>query len=165
MSPEYKYYKTVITAAAEAQGLDPILVGAVAQTESSCRTDAFRHEPQFWLRYMKPSPKYAHLNPRRYSSSYGLMQPMWVVAVEEGFDPSLPPEHLFVPELSLEYGCKRLKKCLEWADGHSGTAKDRLLSGLAAYNGGRNSAQAPPNPRNIKYALKVWSYVQELTGL
>ena len=165
MSPDYAHYKPLIETIAIVQGLDALLIAAVVQTESSFRADAFSHEPQFWARYMKPSPKYAHLHPRRYSSSYGLMQPMWVVAVEEGFSPALPPEHLFVPELSLEYGCKRLKRCLEWAATFGANEKDTLLSGLSAYNGGRNSAQRPPNPRNIKYALRVWQHLTDVARI
>ncbi len=108
MNPDYNYYKPFVETAAESFDLNPLLVASVVQTESNFRADAFRHEPQFWARYMKPSQEYKSLNPRRYSSSYGLMQPMWVVAVEEGLDRDLPPEVLFQPEQSLYYGCKRL---------------------------------------------------------
>ena len=162
MSPEYKHYASVIADTATRHSLEPILIAAIAQTESSCRADAFRHEPGFWKRYMAKSAQYAHLNPRRYSSSYGLMQPMWLVAIEEGLDPALPPETLFIPEQSLEFGCRRFAKCLAWAQRFGAPEKDMLLSALAAYNGGRNASNAPPNPRNIKYALKAWSYVEEL---
>ena len=163
MSPESKYYRAVIEAAAARHALSPALVMAVVQTESSFRADAFRHEPQFWIRYMQKNPLYKDLNPRRYASSYGLAQPLWVVAVEEGFDAALPPEHLFVPETGLEFGCRRLKRCLDWAAAFGASEKDTLLSACAAYNGGRNSAQQPPAPRNIKYSLTVWKHLQELT--
>lgn len=162
MNPDYTYYRPLISNVAVRTQLDPSLVAAVVWTESNFRADAFRHEPQFWKRYMATSPAYKHLHPRRYSSSYGLMQPMWVTAVEEGFDPNRPPEDLFSPELSLTYGCKRLRGCLNWAMKFQAPEKDALLAGLAAYNGGRNSANAPPNPRNIKYALRVWQHLTEL---
>ena len=162
MNTEYLQYKPLIETVATRHNLNPLVVGAVVWTESSFKADAFRHEPQFWVRYMKPSAKYQHLHPRRYASSYGLLQPMWVVAVEEGLDPTKPPETLFVPEESLEYGCRRLARCLAWASAFGAPDKDTILSGLAAYNGGRNSAQAPPNPKNIKYSLRVWQYIQEL---
>lgn len=146
------------------QGLLPLIVAAVCQTESNYRADAFRHEPQFWLRYMAKNPAYAALHPRRYSSSYGLMQVMWVAAVEDGHDATLPPESLFVPEVGLVAGCRRLKRCIDWArQFRTVSDKDRLLGALAAYNGGMNSSQAPPNPRNIKYALRVWQHLQELS--
>ena len=165
MSPDLKHFKAAIEAISTAQGVEWCLMAAVVQAESGFRADAFRHEPAFWARYMKKTPQYGGLNPRRYASSYGLAQVMWVVAVEEGFDATLPPEHLFVPELSLDYGCKRLKRCLDWASKFvDATEKGRLLSALAAYNGGRNSAQTPPNPRNIKYALRVWGFLQELVA-
>ena len=162
MNPDYAYYKPLIEQAAATHGLNPVLVAAVCQTESSFRTDAFRHEQQFWVRYMAKNPKYSHLNPRRYSSSYSLGQVMWVVAVEEGLDPKLPPEHLFIPEVGLEYACRKLKKCLTWAKQFGAGEKDTILAALAGYNGGCNSSQAPPNPRNIKYALKVWTALQAL---
>jgi len=163
MSPDYQYYKPLLEPVAEEFGIPQIVLAAVVQAESSFRADAFRHEPQFWVRYMKKNDLYKDLNPRRYSSSYGLMQPMWVVAVEEGLDPEMPPEVLFQPEQSLYYGAKRLAGCLQWATTYDANEKDTLLSGLAAYNGGRNSSQAPPNPRNVKYALRVWKYMEELS--
>ena len=163
MNTEFGRYRPLIEAVATQHGLPPLLVAAVAQRESAFKADAFRHEPQFWVRYMKSSPQYHHLHPRRYASSYGLMQPMWVVAVEEGLDQARPPEVLFVPEESLEYGCRRLRKCLDWAKQFVGASeKEALLSGLAAYNGGRNAANKPPNPRNIAYALRVWQHMIEL---
>ena len=162
MNPEYLRYRPLIEVAAHQHGLEAPLVAAVCQTESAFRTDAFRHEPQFYARYMAKNAKYKDLHPRRYSSSYGLMQVMWVVAVEDGFDPARPPEHLFIPDLGLTFGCRRLKRCLTWAQQFEASEKDRLLSGLAAYNGGANSSQAPPNPRNIKYALRVWQHLQAL---
>ena len=161
-NPEYLPYKPLIEAVAAKHSLGGPLVAAVCRTESNFRTDAFRHEPQFWRRYMAKNPVYKSLHPRRYSSSYGLMQPMWVVAVENGLDRTLPPEHLFVPDIGLEFGCRRLKRCVAWAQQFGASEKDTLISALAAYNGGANSSQAPPNPRNIKYALRVWQHLQEL---
>lgn len=145
-----------IQAAASKHGLDPILVEAIVVRESAGNADAFRFERDFWNRLMKPQAKYRGLNPRRYSSSYGLMQPMWAVAVERGFSPDLAPELLFVPEQSLESGCRQLrmlqdKMALTYP---LASAPDRLLASLASYNGG---FQGPDNlrPANKAYAQAV----------
>ena len=162
MNAEYQQYQPLINTAADAHGLDAILLAALVWTESNFKADAFHHEPQVWSRTMKPSAHYGHLSPRRYSSRYGLTQLLWLTAVESGLDPAAPPETLFIPEISLDYGGRHLRACLDWAATFPGTDKERLLSAVAAFREGRNGAQAPPNPRNIAYSLRVWQHMQEL---
>lgn len=143
------HYRTEIEAAAAAHALDPDLVEAIVLTESSGRTWAYRYEPRFWVRYMANVPDFRVLNSERYSASYGLMQTMWVVALEVGFDRARPPEHLFVPDVSLEFGCRKLAQLLAWAHG-------TIAQALAAYNGGRKANAAPPY-RNQAYVDKVFA--------
>ena len=162
MTTEYQHYQPLIHTVADEIGLDPVLIAALIQTESNFKADAFTHDPQFFARTMKPSVKYGHLHPRRYGSRYGLMQLLWMEAVEDGLDPDSPPECLFVPEVNVPLGAARLRNCLDWAALRAVTSKEMILSGLAAYKSGRNSAQAPPNPKNIAYSLRVWQQMVEL---
>ena len=164
----FRFHKDEIQRQATAAGLDPYVVAAVCWQESAFNTDAFRHEPNFWNRYLKLNPKYNQLNPRRVSSSYGLMQVMYPLVHEDDLtdNDALPPEHLFVPEFGLRSGCAHLVKCIKWATANAkGAGADRVLeSGFAAYNGGRSMDNAPFNGvlRNGRYAKEV---VQKLSIL
>lgn len=148
-------YSPLISATANAHGLDPNFVEAVVIQESSGATDAFRFEPKFYARYLAKNPAYAGQNPRRISSSYGLMQVMYVVAKELGF--AGEPEELFVPMVGLEWGCRRLAVLMTWAKGD-------LLSVAAAYNGGRadNEPGHQPMLRNEVYGRHVLTIMKGL---
>ncbi len=157
----FRFHKDEILRQATAAGLDPMVVAAVCWQESGFNTDAFRHEPNFWNRYLKQNAKYRHLNPRRVSSSYGLMQVMYPLVHEDDLidNDALPPEHLFVPEFGLRSGCSNLLKCLKWATANGpGLPQGRILeAALAAYNGGRSSDNKPTSPvlRNGRYSKDV----------
>lgn len=155
--PGFRLHRNAIESAAETAGLDSVLVAAVCWQESDFNADAIRFERDFWNRYMKKKPEYAGLNPRRYSSSYGLMQIMWVVAVERGFPTTAPPELLFAPEIGLKWGCRQLKMLFEWAEGLTGDSELVTFAALASYNGGRGGNHPlKDNPlRNASYARKV----------
>lgn len=129
-------YRPLIEQIAAQYALDPNLVEAVVLAESSGRTDAFRFEPVFFERYLKDKPEYAGQNPRRVSSSYGLMQVMYPTAKQYGF--AGPPEFLFVPETGLRFGCEHLAALIAWANGN-------IRQAVAAYNGGQGGwkAQVP----------------------
>lgn len=132
--------------AANRYTLDPTLVEAVVIHESSGVPSAIRYESGFWAKYMSKDPTYRDADPKRVSSSYGLMQVMFVVAIEMGF--VYPdPEFLFVPSIGLDAGCKKLRQLLDWAHGVEAQA-------LAAYNGGRGANSTPPY-RNQVYATAV----------
>lgn len=152
--PGYRYYKPLIETVATKYGLDPLLVAAVCWQESAFQADAFRFEPAFWNRYLKKKKEWAGTNPRRVSSSYGLMQVMFPVAVEDGTELASAPEALFVPEVALGAGCTRLRKLIRWATALPLSEADRLVAALAAYNGGRGGNNAPPF-RNGRYAREV----------
>lgn len=166
LPPGYRFYKSMIEDAARFYALDPLLVAAVCWQESGFNTDGFRHEPGFWNRYMKHKAEFRGLNPRRVSSSYGLMQIMWPVAVEDGMSPSVPPEALFTPSIGLDAGCKRLSKLFAWAEnGWPGVdPQKRLLAVLASYNGGKggNAPDGDLRPDNAAYARSVLRHYETL---
>jgi soluble lytic murein transglycosylase-like protein len=152
-------YRKEIEAAAKTYGLDPRLVEALVLTESAGNTDAFRFEPNYYNRYLKPKKLYPGMNPRRVSSSYGLMQVMYDVAVERGFAKNLAPEYLFIPEFGLRWGCEQLRMLFDWANEPqfaSCTEQDKLEAVLASYNGGRGGNKPTDKPlRNASYVRKV----------
>ncbi len=132
-------------------------------TESAGNTDAFRFEPDFYNRYLKPNKMYVGKNPRRISSSYGLMQLMWPVAVERGFPATDAPEHLFFPEVGLDYGCRQLRFLLDWAETFDAPAQAKLDAAIASYNGGRGGNKPTESPkRNISYVRKVLANLDTL---
>jgi soluble lytic murein transglycosylase-like protein len=144
------YYRAEVQTIADRYLLDPDLVQAVCLTESSGLTAAYRYEPDFWLRYLNGKPQWDGAVPQRVSASYGLMQVMYPVALEQGYDRNDPPEHLFLPLVGLEFGCRKLREVLAWARGDVDAA-------LAAYNGGKtadNKSGVMPK-RNQLYVDKV----------
>lgn len=149
-------YWNEILVAAKIHQLDPTLVEAVVVQESSGNTDAFRFEPNFYNRYIKPKGLFPGQNPRRVSSSYGLMQLMYPVAVELGYKE--PPEKLFQPETGLYWGCVKLRALTDWAATFPlATPLQRTTAVLAAYNGGMGDnkpTQSIPL-RNQSYATQV----------
>ena len=149
------WYRAEAYAIADSHSLDPNLVIAVALIESSGRTHAYRYEPHFWMKYLVNKPEWDGANPERVSASYGLMQVMYPVALERGFPPNDPPEHLFVPTVGLEYGCRQLRYLLDWAKGD-------IEAAIASYNGGTKGNEPGVNPkRNKLYLDKVlFTYVR-----
>lgn len=154
-----------IQAAAAKYALDPILVEAIVVQESAGNCDAFRFEKVFWNRLMKPKPEFKGLNPRRYASSYGLMQVMWAVAVERGWSKDLPPELLAVPETALEFGCRQLRHLADLLKTKVPTAtQDQLTAAiLASYNGGWGGNLPGMVLRNQAYASQVLAKYAQLS--
>lgn len=161
--PGLAFHFTAINDAANANGLDPLLVTAVVLQESAANTDAFRHERLFWNRYLKTKADWKDENPRRVSSSYGLMQVMYPVAVERGMSRAMPPEALFVPALGLSYGCVHLKALSDLMDQRypQATPADRRKAVLASYNGGFQGPDAL-RPDNRLYAESVLRHYTRL---
>jgi hypothetical protein len=149
-------YGREVDAAARQHGLSPEMVAALVMVESSGRADAFRFEPGILAQIQtgKLTPKYLPANtaPRRIASSYGLTQILFVTACDYGFRSE--PEALFVPWISLEYGCAHLEALLDRAHGEYEKA-------LCAYNGGWGAVMATPY-RNIGYAMRVLAAKDEL---
>jgi soluble lytic murein transglycosylase-like protein len=139
--------------------LDPDVVQAVVEKESSGRWYAVRYEPLFWTTYLANNPEYRDRDPREVSSSYGLMQIMFTTAVENGF--SGQPWDLFRPEVNLDLGCRHLARLIGKMrglyKGLSAGAEGKILrSALASYNGGmRGNAPDDLPDRNRVYAEDV----------
>lgn len=154
--PGLRFHWPAIQVAARAHQLDPLLVAAVVLQESGANADGFRHERNFWNRYLKRLPEWAGTNPRRVSSSYGLMQVMYPVARERGLAKDVPPERLFEPDVALEFGCRQLRYVMDWVDAHFAQipGQDRLRAALASYNGGLQGPNAL-RPDNRAYADSV----------
>jgi soluble lytic murein transglycosylase-like protein len=148
-------YRAHIERAAAVHQLDPDVIEALVLVESSGHADAFRYEPDFWRRYMQGKPQWEHAIPRRVSSSYGLMQCLYVVAWELGFRGE--PEELFVPKINLAYGCLKFAQLMDWAG-------DDTERALAAYNGGKRANVTRPF-RNATYAAAVLKRRDYMVGL
>lgn len=148
-------YTPLIKEVAARYHLDADFLEAQILVESGGRTDAFRHEPDFWNRYMKNKAEWRGSNPRRVASSYGLLQILYTTAKELGF--SGAPEMLFVPEIGLDWGAHFLRTLIDWAEGD-------LVKAFVAYNGGKGSAMKSPYPtRPHLYAEQVLSMKAQLT--
>ncbi len=154
-------YRREIDAAAKAHGLDPDLVESLVLVESSGYASAFRYESAFFQKYQAPKTEWAFAlqNPLRYGSSYGLLQIMVAVAREVGFQQYEEPEHLFIPRIGLEMGCRKFAELVAWAQRTGPTMSEeiQLRAAIAAYNGGhlKNEPDFTPD-RNAAYAEKVY---------
>lgn len=152
---ESTYYRGEIQAISTSYGLDPVLVEGVVRKESSGLTNAYRYEPDFWLRYLDDNPEYDGANPRRVAASYGLMQIMYPTARDIGFEDA--PEYLFVPVIGLNWGCKYLASLLK-------RFKNNVDLALAAYNGGPGNARRPLRPDLARYVLSVNNHMAHIRG-
>jgi soluble lytic murein transglycosylase-like protein len=133
--------KAILISMAKAQAifdkLDPVLVCAVCERESSWNTFARRFEPSFLAHYKANFiedgiPITANEEMDR-ATSWGLMQVLGEVAREHGFTGPIPT--LCEPLVGLEWGCIVLKAKLAT---HNGDVE----KGLLAYNGGADPAYA-----------------------
>jgi soluble lytic murein transglycosylase-like protein len=123
--------KSFVTTFAHKHLLDPVLVCAVCEQESDWNTWAVRFEPAFEARYIKPAiPEKPTTLEMTKAMSFGLMQIMGETAIEFGFTGRFLSE-LCDPEVGAEYGCRKLRRCL---DLHAAD----LNVGLETYNGGSN---------------------------
>ncbi len=119
--------------AAQAHGLDPVLVKAVCHHESgNWKPWAIRYEPAFYTRYISSMTGLSETEKQGRAFSYGLCQIMGQVARELGFSGTYLTE-LLDPVPNLEYGCKKLARCMKNADGD-------VRKALLSYNGGGNLA-------------------------
>lgn len=148
-------YRPQIVLAATRHHLDPDLVDALVQKESTGRFYAYRYEPDFFQDYLASKPEYRDRNPYEVSASFGLMQVMYTTALEHGFVGD--PWDLFSPTRNLEIGCTILASLLTWARTHvPGSSSNEQIAmrrlALGAYNGGRGNARKPVP---VQYALSV----------
>jgi len=115
---------------AAAHGLDPALVCAIVEQESSWNPWAIRYEPAFYQRYITPMQGLTATEGYSRAFSWGLMQLMGECARENGYTGALPA--LCDPQTGLEQGCVHFTKKLKAAAGDTARA-------LQLWNGGGNS--------------------------
>ena len=156
----------ILCTTAKKYGLEKLMLKAVCMVESAMQVTAYRFEQGFWDRYLKDNAKWQDQDPEAVSASYGLMQIMYVVAVENGF--SGTPEELYNPVYNIELGAKILRNTINWMVKQNKDVRFQLWpvrAALAAYNGGRGG-----NPdengalRNQSYVDKVftaWAKLRE----
>lgn len=111
--------------------LEPAIVAAVIEQESTWNPYAVRFEPAFFQRYVQPLNLPDPTESMLRSHSFGLMQIMGQTAREFGFLGKFLTE-LCDPDTAVDFGCRKLRKC--FADSH-GAPETALL----AYNGGGNA--------------------------
>ena len=140
--------QSIVLAAASAYNLDISLLNAQIQVESGGDPFAFRYEDGFYKEYLKSNNKaLSKLYGPIGACSFGVMQILLEVAMELGFADR--PERLFIPQIGLAYGCKKMQALLIWAKGDYNKA-------LSAYNAGMGS------PLNIVYINKVRAAVEKI---
>jgi len=131
-----------------AHSLDPALVCAVVEQESSWNPWAMRYEPLFFTKYVAPlytNNKISASEAYARGFSWGLMQVMGQVAREHSYtEPFLSA--LCDPNDALEVGCKVLRKKFDSvaqtilsAPGAS-AQNDVIARALLLWNGGGNPA-------------------------
>ena len=117
---------------AKLQLLDPALVCAVIEQESGWSPWAMRFEPMFLKNYVKPHlPEAPTTGEIARATSWGLMQIMGQVALENGFEGRFFTE-LCDPATGIQFGCKKLRACLEARSEDNDKA-------LLMWNGGGNA--------------------------
>lgn len=126
---------------AERHGLDPALICALAEQESSWDASAMRYETGFRTRYvaqlqLPPTEEVAR------SISWGLLQVMGQVAREHGFSGKFLSA-LCEPAIGLETGCAVVMAKIAQASGD-------ITQALSLWNGGLN-----PN-----YAAEVFARME-----
>lgn len=113
--------------------IDPALVMAVCHHESgNWKPYAIRFEPGFYDHYISSMTLLTTTEKSLRAHSFGLMQIMGQTAREFGFYGDYLTE-LCDPAVGIEFGCRKLAKCLK---NHNGVIHDALLQ----YNGGSNLA-------------------------
>jgi soluble lytic murein transglycosylase-like protein len=117
--------------AAKHGGLDPYIVCAVCEQESSWNPFAVRYENEFLARYVKPlNPLSPTTQEITRACSFGLMQVMGLTAMEFGWRGYFLTD-LCDPDNGVDYGCRKLQQCFE-----NGSDDEHAL---LLYNGGGNA--------------------------
>lgn len=123
--------KAFVQPLADKYVIDPYLIVAVIEQESSWYPYAAVYEEGFYKRYIESMRNINQTEAHMRATSWGLMQVMGETARELGFavkdHPSLA--ELTIPLVGIEYGCKKLRRELDFKGGNESAA-------LLAYNGG-----------------------------
>ena len=146
----------LIRGIAEKHGLDPLLVEAIATTESGGDQWAYRYEPGYrWIYEYKDRRVSADTELSGQKTSWGLMQIMGAVARERGFrEPFLT--RLLLPAESVEYGCRHLSHLV----GRGFLGSDLV----AAWNAGTPRKRADGTYENQQYVDKVSANLEAMGG-
>lgn len=146
--------------AAVAHALDPNLVKAIITVESSWNPKVSRFEPN-WTYFHFPREWASRLGITETTEktlqalSIGLTQVMGTVAREQGFTGNL--SDLFLPEVNLEYGCRKIKSLMrKYAD---------EASVISSYNQGSPRKTEGGHFRNQIYVDKVSAELRKLRAL
>jgi hypothetical protein len=121
-------------AIAAQHGLPPEILCGMIEREATVNQWAIRYEPGFLTRYVMPQYEEGKIDlTETYTRamSWGCLQIMGQTAREFGFTGRFLSE-LCDPPVGIEYGCRKLAKCLKDASGDMNKA-------LEAYNGGNNT--------------------------
>jgi soluble lytic murein transglycosylase-like protein len=113
--------------------LDPEIVCAICEQESSWNPWSIRYEPAFYEHYVLPILKTTTIGPTEAQArafSWGLMQTMGQTVRELGFTGNLAS--LCDPSVGILWGCKVFAHKLEAAGGN-------VEKALLLYNGGGNA--------------------------
>jgi soluble lytic murein transglycosylase-like protein len=124
----------IATSLAAEHKLDPALVCAVIEQESSWNCWAVRYEQGFFARYVRNeflAGGFGATEAQTRAMSFGLMQVMGQVAREFGFTGECLTE-LCDPHVGVEFGCRVLEKRVAERNGV-------IAEALLAYNGGANT--------------------------
>lgn len=115
--------------AAQAHGIDPALVCSVCHHESDNWNQwAVRYEPAFYSVYIEKMVGLSNTEKTMRATSFGLMQIMGQTAREFGFEGTWLTQ-LCDPIQGLEYGCRKLARCLD-------RSNSDVRAALLLYNGG-----------------------------
>ena len=132
LNPECQARAKQVSPYAAKYGIDTALLCAVIEQESGWQWWATRYEPLFYARYIHDIDL-PMVEARDRATSWGYMQIMGEVARELGYTGALPD--LRIPENGLEFGCKKLSRCLAQCSGD-------VRCALLKYNGGSRIAYA-----------------------
>ena len=135
---------------AAAHSLDPSLVCAIIEQESSWNPWAIRYEPLFFAKYVAPlytNNKVSASEAYARGFSWGLMQVMGQVARENGYT-EMFLSSLCDPSDALEIGCRVLRKKFDAAANSTVSVAQAILPAhadlttraLLLWNGGGNPA-------------------------
>lgn len=130
-------FDQIIWQVAGRHGVEPQLVKAVIAAESSFRPKAYRAEP--------------HIG----DASYGLMQTLYRTAKDMGYQG--PPEGLYDPGTSIEFGTRYLAKQLRRYNG-------KIPYAVAAYNSGTAYVAPDGRFRNQTYVDRVLRFYAQFGG-
>lgn len=138
---------------AAAFSLDPSLLKALIENESSWNPHAERYEGGFFQKYIVPLGLKDAQEAKDRATSFGLCQVLGETARELGFKESMAL--LFDPAVNIFLGAKKLRKCLDHEGG-------KVREGLLRYNGGADKAYPDRVlARQPKYWTQVAPHVEE----